>query len=169
MQSTMIRNTECDDYKPFIYLSPTSFVEKFLAIVDVENIILAEENKSLIDLNESLWVSYDSDFVKKDRFNKDMYVISPMFVSLNKYCIFDRNDIRKIFKAKNVFIKVHESKILENTDGQSILAIDLKSKCFINKDGDEIEYHPSKALIDSFFVAYPEIIRERIAKRSIKI
>ena len=68
----MLRNTKADDYKPYLYLTPTSFVEKFLNIADIEDIILAEENEPLIDLNESLWVSYDSDFVKNDKFNENI-------------------------------------------------------------------------------------------------
>ena len=181
MQNTMLRNTDpkrefaeakADDYKPYLYLTPTSFVEKFLGIADIEDIILAEENEPLIDLNESLWVSYDSDFVKNDKFNENIYVISPMYVSFNKHCIFDRNDIRKIFKAKNVFIKVGESKIIKDygpNSNRSILSIDLKPASFVNKDGKEIEYYPCKAFADGFFVGCPEMIRERIAKRSIKV
>ena len=81
MQNTMLHNTDPkrefaeakgDDYKPYLYLTPTSFVEKFLGIADIEDIILAEENEPLIDLNESLWISYDSDFVKNDKFNENI-------------------------------------------------------------------------------------------------
>ena len=168
----MLRNTKADDYKPYLYLTPTSFVEKFLGIADIEDIILAEENEPLIDLNESLWISYDSNFVKNDQFNENIYVISPMYVSFNKHCIFDRNDIRKIFKAKNVFIKVGESKIIKDygpNSNRSILSIDLKPASFVNKDGKEIEYYPCKAFADGFFVGCPEMIRERIANRSIKV
>lgn len=157
MQESINCKHECS--KPYVYLTPTAFVKKFIDL-SIEN------NFNFL----YLYAFYDSSYVKNDKFDDKCFIIKPLYVSVDKYTIFDKNDIRKIFNSKNVFIKVNKRYVFTDYDARdgSILVIYTKPSTYV-KNNTTIKYYPCEKRYDLFFTGDPDTIRERIADRDVKI
>lgn len=135
--SSNINKFEC--FSEYRYLSPTRFVDEFVKIYNTDTSFGAQ-----------LWVVYDKDFIRHCKYDEAYAIITPKYVSIDKYTIFDKVMLCNIFNTKNIGIKVHFKYIDYDDKDGCLLSIEFAESSF-TKDGHLIKYHKCDNFYHPFF------------------